>query len=60
MASDNVLLTTHTHMTLFLIFLMSSWGGGIILRNKPAWWRYLFLSVMSALLCYAYLYTNEM
>ena len=46
-------------MQLFLLFLVSSFASGILLRNKPVWWRYLFLIGIASLLCYAYLYTND-
>lgn len=47
-------------MTLFLLFLLSSWFSGIVLQDRPTWMRYLFLLGWVVFLCYAYLYTSKM
>ncbi len=46
-------------MTIFFIFLLSSWFSGLVLQNKPVWMRYLFLACAAASLCYIYLYTSK-
>lgn len=46
-------------MKLFLLFLFGSFFGGIYFWNRPAAWRIILLAVVSAFICYAYLYLDQ-
>lgn len=46
-------------MKLFLLLLFGSFFGGIFLWNRPGVWRVILLAAVSAFICYAYLFLNQ-